>query len=130
MQKEIAKLKRARNKRECLDKAYKFLSTKYVGHRIETYLYLWRVFESLERSWKRTGFVHCTTMNRFLRKFLLESSHFTKDEIRFRWTLVWSFSPHEYVQVKLDGKWFDVDLWGAHHGIPLGRHAAWFNQKV
>ena len=46
------------------------------------------------------------------------------EDIRLRWTAI-VISPHQYTQVRQDGKWIDLDPWAARYGVPFGKHAGW-----
>jgi hypothetical protein len=124
----VASLKKAKTKEECLRKAYDALVKKYHGNRIKTYLRLWELFLPLRVLWRRQGFLHCTNFNRFLRSLLLQSGHFTADDVRYRWTLLWYISPHQYLRIRITPKrWISVDAWAHVYGIQLGDYAHGFH---
>lgn len=109
--------------------AYGILIEKYYGDRMKTITRMLHIFQNdPELIWKRSGFLHCTGFNRLLKYLMLESGRFTPDQIRFRWTLIFGFSPHEYLQVKIGEKWISVDGWGARYGVPFGEYARFFKK--
>lgn len=128
MQKIINEIKKSLNKEECLRRVYEILITKYRGHRIKTYLKLFDAFRhDIGTLWSKNGFLHCTNINYVMRTLLVKSAFFTEDEIRLRWTQVWYISPHQYVQVKIDNKWINIDVWACAYGIKFGDNANGFH---
>ena len=128
MQKIINEIKKSLNKEECLKNAYEILVAKHRGYRVMTYLKLFDVFKhDVKVLWGKNGFLHCTNINFLLRTILIRSDFFTDDEIRLRWTQIWYISPHQYLQVKVDDSWIDVDIWAHAHGIKFGDHAHGFH---
>ena len=70
---------------------------------------------------RRRGFMHCTQLNHLMRILLAKSKFFSDDDIRLRTTVVNLFF-HQYLQVRVAGQWYDVDLVGDWMGVPLGKH--------
>lgn len=127
MRRAIDELKRAKNKSDCLRRGYEILIGKYRGYRLKTYLRLGEVFGvDIDELWNKKDFLHCTNINFLMRILLIESGHFREDEVRIRWTLVWYISPHQYLQIKVDNSWVNVDIWGYTHGIKFGDYAHGF----
>jgi hypothetical protein len=128
MKKQVLILRKSKTKEECLKLAYDILTKKYQGKRFLTYFFIHRLFEkNIENIWKRNGFLHCTTMNYLLKTLLINSNFFKEKDIKFKWTLVWLISPHQYSQVNLGDKKINVDIWGANHGIKFGDYARGFH---
>ncbi len=125
MEREILRLKGARSKKEFLQKTYDFLGNRFEGGRFRTFANFGLMFCPIDYLWAKKGFVQCTIHNHFLRIFLVRSGFFRDDEIRLRHTFL-NFNIHQYVQVKLNGKWVDVDLSWRKYRIPLGSHASFF----
>lgn len=120
----IDTLKHCADKQQCLERAYQILAGKYHGDLLKTYTRFWLIFErDLDKLWNRSGFMHCANVNYLLRTLLVKSGFFVEADIRLRWTLVWYFSPHQYLQAKIGDKWINVDIWGGHYGIKLGDYA-------
>ncbi len=124
----VEKISQASTKSDALRVAYDILSTKYHGGRVKTYALFWRLFEdTFEKLWSRSGFLHCTKINRVLRELLLASGKFAPSDIRTRWTLVWYVSPHQYMQVRVENEqWVSVDIWAKAYGIQFGDYARGF----
>lgn len=122
-------LRRTNSQEECLQKVYELLTKKYHGNRIKTLLHLFELFSrSLEELWSRNGFMHCTNLNWLLRTLLVKSGHFSAQDIRTHWTLLWYVSPHQYIQVKLNsGEQVNIDVWAETYGIPFGDYAHGFH---
>ena len=128
MLKTIEELKGSKDKRDCLNKAYNILITKYKGYKLRTYLLIHELFTmDLEKIWKRQGFLHCTSMNYVLKVLLIKSGFFNEEDIRDKWTLVWYISPHQYMQVRIGNEWINVDIWNSSYGIGLGDYAHGFH---
>lgn len=127
MQKIVDELKLSSNKRECLQKTYNILTERFKGGRVKTYTNLAQIFKTnLEYIWSREGFLHCTNLNYLARVFLIKSEFFKEEDLRLRWTQIWLISPHQYLQVKIDNGWIDIDIWAKSFGIEFGNHAKGF----
>lgn len=128
MQKIINEIKESPDKEACLKKAHEILTSKYRGDRIKTYTKLFNVFkQDIALLWNKKGFLYCTNLNYILRTLLIKSGFYSDDEIRLRWTQIWYFTPHQYLQVKVNDNWIDVDIWAYAYGIQLGDHAHGFH---
>jgi hypothetical protein len=82
--------------------------------------------KDLAEIWNTKGFVYCTSINFIVYVLLANSKYFNVQDIKVRHVFL-NFVPHQYLQVKVGGKWVDVDPAGA--GIrnqPLGTHASFF----
>jgi hypothetical protein len=129
MQELIKTLKKSKSKRKCIKKAYFFLSKKYKGNRINTYLRFFDLFTNdVNKIWAKNGFLHCHIINYLMRILLIKSGHFTEDDIKLKWTLVWYISPHQYLNIKINEKEsINIDIWGKVYGIKFGDYAHGFN---
>jgi hypothetical protein len=107
---EIQKLKQYQTKDDVLKATYDLLTKKYRGHRLKTLIRFFDLFKvDVNSLWSKNGFLHCTNMNYLM---------------KFRWTLIHFYSPHEYVQVRTDdNKWINIDLWGKAYDIKFGSYA-------
>ena len=128
MRSVIDDLEKSRDKKECLKKVYELLTEKYHGDRMKTYSHFFSVFtKDPGVLWQQSGFLHCTNLNYLARILLVRSGFFAEEDLRLSWTLIWYASPHQYLQVRLDNTWIDIDLWGRTYGIPFGDHAHGFH---
>jgi len=128
MQDVINELKKSQSQEECLRKAYDVLILKYHGNRIKTITRIMDFFEhDVDVLWGKAGFMHCNNINRILKSILIESGFFKKEDIKTRWTLIWYVSPHQYAQVRIGGKWIDIDIWAHVYGIKFGDYAHGFH---
>ncbi len=126
MEKEILLLrKKARSKKHFLKVSYDYLGARFEGGRFRTFIFFHFMFKDLPYLWNKKGFVQCTILNHFLRIFLVRSGYFKDEEVRLRHTFL-NFNIHQYVQVKINGSWVDVDVSWKKQGVPLGRHAFLF----
>ena len=121
----IESLKKTKSKEECLKKAYDILSEKYRGHRLVTYLKIhYLLLKDLNKIWGKSGFLPCTTLNYLLKNLLIKSGWFSESDIKIKWALIWFFSPHQYLSVRISKeKSINVDLWGRAYGIKFGDYA-------
>lgn len=114
-----------------LKKAYDVVNTKFSS---ETRYYLrvlpTKFFErDLQEIWEGTSDRPCNVQNYMLKTMLINSGRFKKEDIKLVDSLC-KTTPHQYLKVKVDGIWIDVDPWGADHGIKFGEHASWKNCGV
>jgi hypothetical protein len=124
MQTTVNKLKKSKNKEDCLKKAYLIITKKYRGYRVRTYTHLWELFAyDLKDLWHRNGFLHCTNLNYLLRVLLIKSGFFKDSDVEPKWTLLYFFSPHQYLKVKVKNKTINIGLWGKAFGIKYGDYA-------
>jgi len=129
MQAAIKKLRKSKNKEECLRCAYDLLAKKYQGKRWSTYTRFFKLFDTnLERIWNRNGFLHCTTLNYLMRILLVKSGFFKDEDLKLRWSMVWYISPHQHLNVRINSKRvIHVDLWGKSYGIKFGDYSRGFH---
>ena len=126
---EINKLIKFDSKEETLEATYELLTKKYRGYRIRTLTRLFDLFEDdITKLWSKNGFLHCTNMNYLMKIMLLGSGKFSEDDINFKWTTINFYSPHEYLQIRLDNsRWINIDMWGKAYGIKFGDYAHGFH---
>lgn len=128
MQKIINEIKKSLNKEECLKRAYGILIAKYRGYRIKIYTKLFDVFKrDIGALWNKSGFMHCTNINYLMRTLLIKSDFFKEADIRLKWTQIWYITPHQYLQVNINDKWINVDIWAYAYGIKFGDNAHGFH---
>ena len=126
LQEKINELKtKAKNKREFLDLAYDYLGGRYRSERFNTVLKFHYMFKNLDDIWSRQGFIPCNQSNFLMRIFLVKSGFFREDEIRKRHCFL-NFVPHQYLQIKIDNKWVDVDVGEKYRGMLIGKHLKYF----
>lgn len=127
----IESVRSSKSKQEALDCAYKTIVSRYQGGRLKTLGRIHDLFaESWQDLWNRTGFLHCTNQNYLLALILVKSGRFKPADIKRKWTLIWLISPHQYLSVRLNQSWIDVDCWAKDYGIVFGKHASNFNTSV
>jgi hypothetical protein len=111
--------------KEFLESAYGYLGTKYHSERLATVFKFHCLFKSLEDVWKTNGFIPCNQSNFLLRIFLVKSEFFREDDIRRRHVFV-NFVPHQYLQIRFNNEWIDVDVGEKYRGMPIGEHLKYF----
>jgi len=126
MERKIEELKdKANSPREFLELVFDYLGTRYHSERFNTLFKFHYLFKDLEDIWSRTGFIPCNQSNFLMRIFLIKSGWFKDEEIRRQYVFV-NFVPHQYLQVKVDGEWIDVDVGEKYRGMPIGKHLKYF----
>lgn len=119
------------SKQGALEYAFHAVVTRYNSGRLKAVSRLYDLFaKSWQDLWNRTEFLHCTNQNYLLALILVKSGHFKQVDIRRKWALIWLFSPHQYLSVKTNGRWVDVDCWGFDYSVPFGSHASGFNTSI
>lgn len=95
--------------------------------RFQAALKLPRLFvKDASEIWSTKKFIYCTAINYILFVLLAGSKFFKREDVRIKHVFL-NFVIHQYLQVKVSGKWLDVDPAGAGvRGKPLGQHQAWF----
>ena len=101
---------------EFIQKVYYFVDNRYGSTRLA---YLWFPDKVLERNfttiWNTPGYQPCYSQNVIMQAMLLESGHFELKDIQS--INILSYFPHQYLKIKIDGTWLNVDPWGADHNI-------------
>ena len=113
------------SKMDFLQKAFDYLGDRYHSERLATILKFSYLFKSLNDVWSRSGFIPCTQSNFLLQIFLVKSGWFKEEDIKVKHTFV-NFVPHQYLQVKIDNNWLDVDVGEKYRGLPIGKHLKYF----
>lgn len=118
----------AETQEQALKIAYDILTSRHHGSRFATLTHFFQIFETnVDRLWEAKGPLLCTNFNYLLKAILTESGKFTDDAFRSRWTMIWLISPHQYLQIRVEGeRWIDIDMWGKMYGVPFGSHAHGF----
>tara|TARA_Y100000310_G_scaffold148238_1_gene147486 strand:- start:727 stop:1170 length:444 start_codon:yes stop_codon:yes gene_type:complete len=129
MQKAVEKLRKSKNKEDCLRKAYNILTKKYRGYHFRTYIRFFELFiTDANKLWNKSGFLHCTNMNYLMRILLVKSGFFKENDITPKLTLIWYKSIHQYLNIKINrNKSINVDPWGKVYGIKFGDFAHGFH---
>ncbi|MCA9361159.1 hypothetical protein KC845_01230 [Candidatus Kaiserbacteria bacterium] len=113
----------SKNKKEFLDNAYKYVTSQYYGSRIKTVFYFWRAFGN--PLYKSPGFLQCNGQNYILRTILEKSLFFKGEDIRIIHR-PFNFFIHQYLRVRVDDTYINVDPWSNFKGLKLGQNSAWF----
>ncbi|MFA6306702.1 MAG: hypothetical protein WCV70_03540 [Patescibacteria group bacterium] len=115
----------SRTDEEFLRLAYDYLGSRYRSERFNTFLKFNYLFKSLDEAWRMGGYLPCTVNNYLLKIFLVSSGWFKEEDIRRRHVFV-NFILHQYLQVKINDKWLDVDVGEKQRGLPIGKHLKYF----
>jgi hypothetical protein len=110
---------------EFLNLAYDYLGSRYRSERFNTILKFGYLFRSLDQVWQMSGYTPCTQNNFLLTLFLINSGYFKNSDIRRKHVFV-NFFLHQYLQVKVNKQWLDVDVGEKQRGLPIGKHLQYF----
>ncbi len=114
---------RGLNKENVLKKVYTILAEKYKGNRIKTYTRCYQLFNfNLEKLWNQKGFMYCTAIN-YIFKIILLNSGFKAKDIRLKWTQIWYMTPHQYLQIRINEEWINIDVWSVFLGTKFGDYS-------
>lgn len=117
--------RQAKTKDEFLTLAYNYIGERYRSERFNTVLKFNYLFLPLEKVWEMSGYMPCTQTNFLLSIFLVKSGFFKEEDIKRRHVPV-NFVPHQYLQVRVDGKWTNADVGEKQRGMKLGEYLKWF----
>jgi hypothetical protein len=106
-----------------LQKAFEFITKTYTGARMKSVTNFWIAFE--EPINHKSGFMPCTSQNYLLRLILIKSGRFTEADTKIK-VVPFNFFIHQYLKVRIDNKWIDVDPWSAFLGLPFGKRSFLF----
>jgi hypothetical protein len=115
---------KSQNSMGYLKLAYDFVLTRWKMEKFKTAILFPKIFRTdLKQLWNEPGYLHCNTMNYVLFVFLVNGKYFTPDDIEIKHTIL-NFVTHQYMRVKVDGRWIDVDPAGSFiRNLPLGQRA-------
>ncbi len=114
---------KATSNMEFLTLSYDYVTSKYTGNRLKTITEFWRAFGNVYDT--PPGFLHCTGQNYLLRTMLIKSGRFTEGDVKVL-NVPFNLFIHQYLKVKVDGKWINVDPWSHFLRIPFGKNLAFF----
>ncbi|MDO8623838.1 MAG: hypothetical protein Q7R54_00570 [bacterium] len=113
----------SKDNNDFLQKSYAYITQKYTGSRLKTITRFWRAFGDVYK--KDPGFLPCTGQNFLLRTLLVKSGRFQEDDIKVK-TVPLNFFIHQYLAVRVDGVWVDVDPWSSFLKVPFGQKLSFF----
>jgi hypothetical protein len=94
------------------------------SHRAGTLIHLPAAFEADANTLiKREGYMHGHHLTYLMRLMLAKSPFFTEADLRVRYTTLNGLI-HPYLQARVAGQWYDIDLVGVSRGLSLGK-VAW-----
>jgi hypothetical protein len=106
-----------------LKRAFEFVTSRYYGSRPKTVFYFWTAFQDPINH--APGFLPCTSLNYLVRVILVKSGRFRDADIQVK-VIPLNFFIHQYLKVRVNNTWIDVDPWSAFLGVPLGKKSALF----
>ncbi len=115
----------SKSQEEFLKLSYDYLGSKFITGRFNTILKFNYLFKSIEQSWGIEGFMPCTISNYILKIFLIKSGWFKEKDIKRRHVFL-NFILHQYLQVKVNDKWLDVDVGEKQRDMPIGKYLKLF----
>jgi len=125
----LAKINEIKNqsssREQFLNLAYNYLGSRFRSERLNIFLKFNYLFKLVGEVWQMNGYLPCTINNYLLKIFLVKSGWFKETEIRRRHVFV-NFVIHQYLQVKINDKWLDVDVGEKQRGMPIGKYLKYF----
>jgi len=126
MLEKINEIKNQSSSREqFLNLAYNYLGSRFCSERLNTFLKFNYLYKSLDQIWLMEGYIPCTINNYLFKIFLIRSGYFKNEDIRLRYVFL-NFILHQYLQVKINDKWLDIDVGEKQRGMPIGKHLKYF----
>ncbi|MCC2631064.1 MAG: hypothetical protein K0S38_873 [Candidatus Paceibacter sp.] len=104
-----------------LKKSYEYVTNLYTGSRIKTITKFWYAFEN--PIGHKPGFMPCTGQNYLLRLMLVKSGRFQDNDIQIK-TIPLNLFIHQYLRVKVEKDFIDVDPWSHFLNVPMGKKSA------
>lgn len=128
MKKYLSRVKKCKNKEECLKKTYTIISQRFIGGPSWNNVFGY-TSNDVHKIWFVKKDQHCTAMNYLMRIFLVKSGYFYESDILLKYTHLF-LSPHQYLYIKIKrDTWIKVDPWAGTKGYPLGEYAHGFTWK-
>ena len=114
------------DQRSFLDAVYAFVQERWRSEHLKTFLKLKLIFRTdIGEIWHSRGYAHCTTINFILYTMLVNSPYFKEEDIQIRHAF-FNMVAHQYLRVRVDGQWLDVDPSTVYTHEPVGKRARWF----
>lgn len=108
------------------NKAQDFIRQHWHIGRFEVFQHLPLAFrKNIDQIWKRKGYAHCTSINLLYVNLLTHSKFFAPEDIRVKHKL-FNFFIHQYLELKIDGKWIFADPSMTILKTPLGERTGLF----
>ena len=132
MEKVINHVKKFKSKRQAIEYVWKYIGEKYHPYcGFTTYTRFYELLSTDMTTLWDSERTHCTKLNYLIRIILIKSGHFKESDFKINWTLVWWFSPHQFMKIKLSkNNYIIVDGWGYSHRIRLNEYARGFNTSA
>jgi hypothetical protein len=124
LQNEIGELnKKSSTDEEFVKNAYLYITHKYYSGRFKTLVNARFAFD--DPFSHPHGYLPCHLQNYILKIILIKSGRFGSRDIKSI-TVFLNFFIHQYLKVKVNGKWIFVDPAGTSLGVPFGKRAIGF----
>ncbi len=115
--------KKSKTDYDFLKNSYDFVVSKYSGQRLETIIKFKYIFKNPFEF--KSRFMPCTLQNHLLRTILIKSGRFSDDNIKLV-IVPFNLIIHQYLKVRIDDRWINVDPWSNHLGVPFGKRSFLF----
>jgi len=123
LKKEILKLKKITDKKKCILAALKYIKRNFKSTYFLLFIQLHKhYYSNLSNIIKKKGFWPCHIQLFILKVLIIKSGKFKDKDIQTHYS-IYNGVIHEYLKIKLNNNWIDVDPWGYNRGIPLGYHS-------
>lgn len=110
-----------------LRKSYEFVISRYKGSRVKTVTQFWKVF--CDPITEKPGFMPCTGQNYLLRLMLVKSGRFKESDVILK-VVPFNLFIHQYLRVRVNDMWMDVDPWSSFLGVPPGKKICNYRLRI
>lgn len=113
---------------EFMYKTYLFLGKRYKPKRGYFFYNLPRIFrKDLNYLWnQKEKHLFCHQFNFLYRVLLVKSGRFKDENIKLKLTNTWFLMIHQYLNINIQDRLINVDIWAYYFGIPFGKYAHGF----
>lgn len=108
---------------EYLKNIYNFLTKKYYGDRVGSVLAINKSFKNTVE--RESGLLPCNIFNELFSSILIDSGRFDKQDIN-RVVVPLNFFIHQYLKVKINKEWVNIDPTYSKRGVVFGERAFLF----
>ncbi|MBI5220308.1 MAG: hypothetical protein HY978_00530 [Candidatus Liptonbacteria bacterium] len=107
-------------------KLYAFIRSGWGAARTKTIINLPLAFrKNLTAIWNQPGYAHCHTINHLYYSMLCASRWFDPGDVRIRYSF-FNGVAHQYLQIRINGRWLDVDPSVTYLPLNFGERVRWF----
>ena len=123
LKEEIKKLDKIKDNKAFIIEALNYMKNNFQSNSILLFIKLHRhYYKQISKILEKKGFFPCHIQVFILLLILIKSKRFEQGDIQVHYA-VYNGIIHEYLKVRLNNKWVDVDPWGYLKGVPFGYYS-------